>query len=143
MTASNLLTVVTAVVFGGGCALLVASHVTRIYFRRVRREAIDENNEPRAVWADKKVNSGSWSLGAIGLALAIFGLLFLMTVSRSVSLAVLGIGAGSTFGVMCLLRAWDVLHPTEPRRDGWRAQVATGMSNRRPAKAAPEKVKTV
>lgn len=143
MTASILLTVVPAVVCGGGCALLVASHVTRIYFRRVRREAIDENNEPRAIWADKKVNSGSWSMGAIGIALAVFGLLFLMTVSRSVSLAVLGIGGGSTFGLMCLLRRYDVLHPTEPRTDGWQLQVASGMSNPRPAKAPAEKAKTV
>ena len=143
MTASDLLTVVPAVVFGGGCALLVASHVTRLHFRRVRREAIDENNEPRAIWADKKVNSGSWSMGAIGIALAIFGLMFLMAVSRSAFIAAIEIGAGSTFGAMCLLRAWDVLHPTEPRRDGWRTQVTTGMSNRRPAKAASEKAKTV
>lgn len=140
---TNLITIAPLVVFGVGCTLLVVSHASRIYYRHVRRQAIDEDNERRAVWADKKVNSASWSMGAIGIALAIFGFLFLMTVSRSVSMSALEVGGSCTFGAMCLLRAWDVLHPTEARKGGLRMQIAAGISGRQSPKAPASKAQGV
>ena len=134
MSADILLTAIPMTMLGGGCAMLVASHVMRVRFRHIRREEIAANNLLRAEWADKKVNSGSWALGTWGLATAILGFVFLIVGSRSVAInAVIPI-AGATFVLMSGLRVWDVLHPTEPRKEPFGAQVAARLSSKRPAK---------
>ena len=134
MSAEFLLTAIPMTMLGGGAAMLVASHAMRVRFRHIRREEIAANNLLRAEWADKKVNSGSWALGTWGLAIAILGFVFLLVGSRSVAVnALIPIG-GSTFVLMSGLRVWDVLHPTEPRRERFGAQIAARMGSKRPAK---------
>lgn len=131
MNAELVLTAIPLVMFGGGCAMLVASHIVRVRFRRIRRDEVAANNLLRATWADNWVNKGSWGLGTWGLAIGILGILFLMSMSRTVGLLALELGGGSTFVVMAGLRIWDVLHPTEARKERFDALIAARMGAKR------------